>query len=275
MPSYGVLRQVALVRTDVLEECRSSVIRVARISAPGTTLAVTSNRCTLQRNIMYFFASCVGWQLQLTLFLVHWFMPPWWRRFYVPPKCRFLWEPHAITTQKMSYFIVTAMTTSDLTRILLFEGQLVLLSTCCSSELTEWILVDLRFLGATQFTCSLCWSCVHKTQIKLNCLSGEGGTFFKIMILWSRIHYAFKLWNFYFNSFLIENIEICTMTIISSSIQCVICLRSCRFEPIINENEEQWQWMVFWSSKCFTRTDLNMLLYKCQTGSHEQHFFIK
>jgi hypothetical protein len=34
---------VALVRTDVLEETGTSIIRVTKISEIGTTLAVTSN----------------------------------------------------------------------------------------------------------------------------------------------------------------------------------------------------------------------------------------
>jgi hypothetical protein len=41
--SSGMLRGVALVRTEVSEELRASLIRVTRISELGTTLAVTSN----------------------------------------------------------------------------------------------------------------------------------------------------------------------------------------------------------------------------------------
>jgi hypothetical protein len=44
-----MLRRVALVRTDVPEELSASSIRVTRIGELGT-LAVTSNRRTLQRN---------------------------------------------------------------------------------------------------------------------------------------------------------------------------------------------------------------------------------
>jgi hypothetical protein len=44
MVSFGMLRRVALVRTDVLEELSASFIRVTRIGELGTTLAVTSNR---------------------------------------------------------------------------------------------------------------------------------------------------------------------------------------------------------------------------------------
>jgi hypothetical protein len=40
------------------------------------------------------------------LFLVHWFLSPWWRWRQVPPKRRFLQEPHGVTTQKTPFFIV-------------------------------------------------------------------------------------------------------------------------------------------------------------------------
>jgi hypothetical protein len=42
MPSSGMLRRVALVRTDVPEEISASIIRVTRIGELGTTLAVTT-----------------------------------------------------------------------------------------------------------------------------------------------------------------------------------------------------------------------------------------
>jgi hypothetical protein len=53
MPSSGMLRRVALVRTDVSEELSASFIRVLRIGEIVTTLAVTSNRRTLLRNTKY------------------------------------------------------------------------------------------------------------------------------------------------------------------------------------------------------------------------------
>jgi hypothetical protein len=50
MVSCGMLRRVALVRTDVSEELSASFVRVTIIGELGTTLAVTSNRRTLRRN---------------------------------------------------------------------------------------------------------------------------------------------------------------------------------------------------------------------------------
>jgi hypothetical protein len=50
MMSSGMLRRVALVRTDVSEDPSSSFIRVTRIGELGTTLAATSNQRTLRRN---------------------------------------------------------------------------------------------------------------------------------------------------------------------------------------------------------------------------------
>jgi hypothetical protein len=47
MASSGMLRRVALVRTDVSEELSASFIRVTRIGELGTMLTVTSNRCML------------------------------------------------------------------------------------------------------------------------------------------------------------------------------------------------------------------------------------
>jgi hypothetical protein len=44
-----MLRRAALVRTDVSEELNASFNRMTRMGELGTTLAVTSNRRTLQR----------------------------------------------------------------------------------------------------------------------------------------------------------------------------------------------------------------------------------
>jgi hypothetical protein len=52
MTSSGMLRLVALVRTDVSEELSPSFITVTRIGELRKMLAVTSNRRTLRRNIV-------------------------------------------------------------------------------------------------------------------------------------------------------------------------------------------------------------------------------
>jgi hypothetical protein len=52
MPSSGMLHRVALVWTDVSEKRSVSIIRVTRIGELETTLAVTSNRRMLRRNIV-------------------------------------------------------------------------------------------------------------------------------------------------------------------------------------------------------------------------------
>jgi hypothetical protein len=51
MTSFGTLRRVTLVRTDVSEELGASFIRVTRIGELGTTLAVTNNRRTFLRSV--------------------------------------------------------------------------------------------------------------------------------------------------------------------------------------------------------------------------------
>jgi hypothetical protein len=50
MVSSGLLRRVALVKTDVSEEPGASFIRVTKIGELGTTQAATSSRRTLRRN---------------------------------------------------------------------------------------------------------------------------------------------------------------------------------------------------------------------------------
>jgi hypothetical protein len=57
MVSSGLLRRVALVKTDISEEPGASFIRVTKICELGTTQAATSNRRTLRKN---FFAAYVG-----------------------------------------------------------------------------------------------------------------------------------------------------------------------------------------------------------------------
>jgi hypothetical protein len=52
MPSSEMLRCVPLVRTDILEELSTSIIRVKRIGKLRTTLAVTSNRSVRRLLVM-------------------------------------------------------------------------------------------------------------------------------------------------------------------------------------------------------------------------------
>jgi hypothetical protein len=51
MVCSGLLRRVALLRTDVSDEPGASFIRVTNIGELGTTQAASSNRRTLRRNI--------------------------------------------------------------------------------------------------------------------------------------------------------------------------------------------------------------------------------
>jgi hypothetical protein len=67
---------------DFSEEPNASIIRVTRIGELGKTLAVTSNRSTLQ--------------------------PRSWTR-YFRPKRRFLQEPRGVTSQKTVFFITSSL----------------------------------------------------------------------------------------------------------------------------------------------------------------------
>jgi hypothetical protein len=99
MPSSGMWRCVAFVNSEVSEKRSASITRVTIIAGLGTALAV--------------------------LFLVHRFLSPWWWRRYVPPICRFLQEPHCVTSQKTAFFTVTAVKTWNLARITLFNNSVL------------------------------------------------------------------------------------------------------------------------------------------------------
>jgi hypothetical protein len=86
----------AFVRTDVSEERIASIIRVTRIGELGT-LSATSNRVT---------ANVVPSSPILLPLMIEGLSSK---------KCRFLQEPHGVTSQKTAFFIVTAVKTSNLT----------------------------------------------------------------------------------------------------------------------------------------------------------------
>jgi hypothetical protein len=97
MASSGMLRRVALVRTDVAEKL-STAIRVTRIGELGTTLAVTSRRRPLRRLLVS--ASVVASSpIFVTLM----------KEALSPPKRRFLQEPHGVTSQKTPFFLTSGL----------------------------------------------------------------------------------------------------------------------------------------------------------------------
>jgi hypothetical protein len=82
-----MLRRVAVIRIDVLEECVTSVIR---IPSQCYSVVVTAND----------FPSLT---IPVTLMM----------GLYVSPKRRFLQEPHCVTSQKTAFFILTAVKTTN------------------------------------------------------------------------------------------------------------------------------------------------------------------
>jgi hypothetical protein len=105
-----MLRRVVLVRTDVSEGRSASFIRVTRIGELGTTLASASNRRTLfPRSVL---------RLLVAARVV--FRSP----ILVTPKRRFLQEPHRVTSQKIPFFIVTTVKTSNLIKFNYFIRSL-------------------------------------------------------------------------------------------------------------------------------------------------------
>jgi hypothetical protein len=65
MLSSGMLHHVAFVRTNVSEECITSITKVTRIGELGTMLTVTSNRRMLRRNTIVFLIIFLHSMLQL------------------------------------------------------------------------------------------------------------------------------------------------------------------------------------------------------------------
>jgi hypothetical protein len=103
MASSGMLRRVALVRTDVSEELSASFIRMTRIDELGTTLAVffrSVRRLLVTASVLH------SSPILVTLM----------KEAPSSSERRFLQEPHGVTSQKTPFFIVTAMKISNLTQ---------------------------------------------------------------------------------------------------------------------------------------------------------------
>jgi hypothetical protein len=98
MVSSGLLRSVALVRTDVSEEPGAAFIRVTKIGALGTTQAATSNRRTLRTSVASYCQHCS----QLTDCCHHDDLGAMFLR-------------NVVTSQNTAFFIFTALKTSNLT----------------------------------------------------------------------------------------------------------------------------------------------------------------
>jgi hypothetical protein len=58
MSSSGILRRVALVRTEVSEGRMAFIIMEKRISELGTTSAITSSLCTLRPSVARYCQRC-------------------------------------------------------------------------------------------------------------------------------------------------------------------------------------------------------------------------
>jgi hypothetical protein len=90
MASSGILRLVALVKTEVSEELSASFIIVTRIGEIGKTLALPS--------------------LPLLVTMM--------KEALSSSETRFLQEPYGVTSQKRPFFIATAVKTSNLTTLI-------------------------------------------------------------------------------------------------------------------------------------------------------------
>jgi hypothetical protein len=103
MPSSCMLRRLALVRPNILEECIASIVRVTIIGEIGTVwhigLIHSVIRLVVTANVVHTSPILVTLMMEAI----------------VPTKRRFLQEPHNIASQKTAFFIVTTMKTSNLT----------------------------------------------------------------------------------------------------------------------------------------------------------------
>jgi hypothetical protein len=119
MASSGMLRRVALVRTDVSVELSASLIRVTRIGELETTLAVTINWRTLRRNTkscyLVFLRSVRRLLVTASILPSSPFLVTLMKEATSSSKTSFLQEPYGVTSQKTPFFIFTAVKSSNLT----------------------------------------------------------------------------------------------------------------------------------------------------------------
>jgi hypothetical protein len=120
----GMLHHVALVRTHILEECSTSIIMVTRFSELEM-LALTSNRTHTAKKYHVPISPILVTMMMEALLL----------------KSRFLQEPHGVTSQKTSFFIVTTVKTSNLTTTAVFPlmHSLELGLQFCLFWCTDWV----------------------------------------------------------------------------------------------------------------------------------------
>jgi hypothetical protein len=78
----------------------------------------------------HYFTACFSYELLLMLLLVHRFLSPWWRRCWVPPKRRFLQEPHGVTSQKTPFFIGTTLAIAKQYKRYIFFSSFLACSWC-------------------------------------------------------------------------------------------------------------------------------------------------
>jgi hypothetical protein len=86
MPSFGMLRHVVLVRTDVSKECIASILRVTRIGELGTTL----------RSVIRLLVTVNIHRSPILVTMM--------KEVIRSPKRRFLHEPHGVTSERTTFF---------------------------------------------------------------------------------------------------------------------------------------------------------------------------